>query len=1026
MGTRLHIEHEVGMAIRNADASGKTITEGSRALECFTDRIEAVKRFNLYLNQEPAQGTFLFFHGVGGNGKSLLLRFLRKHCCRLSSDWESLEDIGHTSELTAYADKDVKLVPSAWLDFGMPPNGENRPQEAFPALLMLRRALSGDQLRFPLYDFACIWYLHKTKRLNPVRLASLFPTEELGLLSAVCDVISKTAFGTLASAVISVFSKHFKEQATVYWQSRKLEAEDLKRIQDLDVEFDLMDELPSYFAADLNASMQLETAPKRVVLFFDTHESFRGLDRGLGDDYFYRQEQWFRCLLNALQPEKGIIVVCAGRELPRWSRAKKHPIPDGKVEYRLIGNLSEESAQEYLRRVNIEDAAKRKLVCAYAEVEPGQVHPLFLGLCADIILEASERKIELAPDEFAKSPMAIDTGAKLVDRLLRSVDEETGDAVRAVSACRAFDRDIYFKLARDLHFNDTDHAFRKLTRFSFVSQVEGGGTRLYRIHDLLRRLFHESNEDFERLANEFLEGYYRQLTGPAATAEAIYHASRLDWRRGVREWVKVFDSALWSSDYPLCRALRAVRGVLGVKGHLESGMLARCEADFCKCWALHVESNHEYREAVRCFDRAQRDGDSIELQKSKAQLFLNFGELQATRNQLAECAKSYQKVIDICELALRIAKNDVELCNYKAEAQLGFGDLNIWASRSERAIESYSAAIEICDQILQQEQKHPLGDSLRVTMVDVLNNKAYGLSGIGDVASSLFRHEEAIWNYHRAESCYDEALQRLAADPVVQNDKAYNLVSIAESEVALTRYESALENCKNAVTLYDDVLKRAPEDIIYHSNKSRALRTAGISLAHLFRYDEALKWYGEALDSCTEALRKAPADTWALCNKGLVLLSIGEMHAETGKYSEALRSFTQSLDAFESLLAESPDDAEALAGKGRALFNRGEVLGKTVQREAAVEEYQQSVVSFDRALEDAAEDAEARKDKARALQRLGELYLVLDRRQDALDALNDALKEYSRSLDISPQHGPVRSARDRLAAFLSKLCASSE
>jgi tetratricopeptide (TPR) repeat protein len=1000
---------------------GKTITEGSRALECFTDRIEAVKRFNLYLNHEPSQPTFLFFHGVGGNGKSLLLRFLRKHCCRPLSGWENLQDVGYSALLRAYPDDSLQPFPSVLLDFGMQPNGEDRPQESFPGLLMLRRGLSGGMLRFPLYDFACIWYLHKTKRLSPERLASLFPAEELAVLGAVSDVISKAAFGTLASAVINVLSKHFKQRASIYWHKRKLEAADVERIQGLDVESDLMDELPAYFAADLNASMQLDAAPKRVVLFFDTHEAFWGQDRDLGD--FYRRDQWFRRLLSALQPEKGIVVVGAGQEFPRWSRAKSHPIPDSKVEYQLVGNLSQNSAQEYLQSANVEDPTQRVLLCSYAEVEPGQIHPLFLGLCADIVLEASARKIDLAPNEFAKSSEEVDIGGKLVDRLLRCVDEGTGDAVRAISACRAFDRDIYFKLARELHFNDTDHGFRKLTRFSFVSPIEGRVQGLYRVHDLLRRLIHESNEEFERRANAVLEQYYSQLAGPAATAEAVYHASRLDWKRGIRQWVTLFDSAFWSSDYPLCRALLAVRGALGAKGQFESGMLARCEADFCKVRALYAESSQGYKEALKCFDRAQHEGDSIELQKSKAQLLLNLGELQSTQNQVLECARTYHKVIDICELALSVAKDDVELCNLKAEAQLGFGDLNNWASRSEQAIENYSAALETCDQILHQVRDYPIGGPLSATILDVLNNKAYALAGIGEVESSLFLHEKAIRSYRRAESCYDEALRR-SVDPVVQNDKAYNFASIAESEIALSRFKSAFENCKRALTIYDEILQRAPEDIIYHSNKSRALRIAGNSLTHLSRYDEAQQRYGEALAACSEALRQAPAEAWALCNKGLVLLSLGEMQSGKAEHAEALESFTQSLEAFESFLSQSPNDAEALAGRGHVLFNKGKVLGKTLQLEDAIEAYRQSVASFDGALEDAADDAEARRDKARALESLGELYLVLERRRDAVDAFDNALNEYSRALDISSRHTPTRRARDRLAAFLSKLRAA--
>jgi hypothetical protein len=41
------------------------------------------------------------------------------------------------------------------------------------------RDLSGSGLRFPLYDFASILYLHKTGRLTPDKQKELFPSDEM-------------------------------------------------------------------------------------------------------------------------------------------------------------------------------------------------------------------------------------------------------------------------------------------------------------------------------------------------------------------------------------------------------------------------------------------------------------------------------------------------------------------------------------------------------------------------------------------------------------------------------------------------------------------------------------------------------------------------------------------------------------------------------------------------------------------------------------------------------------------------------
>ncbi len=71
------------MSIRDkASSHGNTVTSGNRALELFTDRDEFTCLFARYLNEDPAPEKILFFHGGGGNGKTLLLEYLRKNCCK--------------------------------------------------------------------------------------------------------------------------------------------------------------------------------------------------------------------------------------------------------------------------------------------------------------------------------------------------------------------------------------------------------------------------------------------------------------------------------------------------------------------------------------------------------------------------------------------------------------------------------------------------------------------------------------------------------------------------------------------------------------------------------------------------------------------------------------------------------------------------------------------------------------------------------------------------------------------------------
>ena len=308
---------------------------------------------------------------------------------------------------------------------------------------MLRRALAHSareancRLRFPLYDFACIWYLHKTNLLTGDRLQSLFPVEEIEFVGELVNAISETSVGTLGKAVLNIFTKHSRSWLTLYRQRRHLDEEQVQRIQRVDPESELVTQLPRLFAEDLNVAMSLSEAPERVLLLFDTHEALWGNQRDFSPELFFQRDEWLRCLLGSIDLSAGIVAVVAGRERPRWAEATKYRIPEEFIEPFLVGHLSETDATNYLECAGIADATLRQSLVAYARVESNQVHPLYLGLCADVVLAASGKELTLTPEDFRATVQTADKGGELVQRLLRYVDVEVEYAVRALCACRA-------------------------------------------------------------------------------------------------------------------------------------------------------------------------------------------------------------------------------------------------------------------------------------------------------------------------------------------------------------------------------------------------------------------------------------------------------------------------------------------------------------------------------------------------------------------------------------------------------------
>ncbi|XWK87411.1 MAG: hypothetical protein U7127_24950 [Phormidium sp.] len=329
------------MSINDETSASLSTTKIEQKLELFTNRYQFIRIFAEYLNEELPRQKILFFYGDGGNSKTLLLNFLREKCCKhFPPDiWHRLKaksDVELASQIEQET-WDYTRIPSVIHDFGQQPIGDDRPQDPFYGLLLLRRNLEGYGLRFPLYSYACIWYLYRTGKLEKAK--QLLPAEEIDLLSTLVDFLSQNSWASLLKVGLNILGKHWSQQLTMLFQRRGLPKEDIERIHTMKPETELINELPLLFAADLNAIMQQPKVPPRIVLFFDTHEAFWGNQRDLQGEQLFYPDEWLRQLLKSLILESGIVVVVAGRDQPSWTDAPKDTkIPPFDFElYRKLG-----------------------------------------------------------------------------------------------------------------------------------------------------------------------------------------------------------------------------------------------------------------------------------------------------------------------------------------------------------------------------------------------------------------------------------------------------------------------------------------------------------------------------------------------------------------------------------------------------------------------------------------------------------------------------------------------------------------
>jgi tetratricopeptide (TPR) repeat protein len=690
-------------------------------------------------------------------------------------------------------------------------------------------------------------------------LEQLFPDEVMELLTPAIEALAGFPVVAQAVALLKLRDKLGGIERAMELIKNRLGVSDDKaeEIRRKDIDTELIDCLPKLFARDLNAAMAGEDKPKRLVMVFDTHEILWDEKRSCQGIKFWYQDEWFRRLLRALDWKAGIVVAVAGRDCPvtqlRWPNAPK-PIHADCIDAQLVGHLSAADARDYLHKVEIDKADLADAVIRYASVNPDesgdnlQVHPFYLGLCKDVVLEKRKQGIELLSSDFPRIPDLENKTEKLTNLLLSYVDREVRYAVHSLSACRAFDKNLYIKLGAGCHFLASSANFEILTSFSFVWKEPQRGEKWYRIHDLLRRLDAERDNPTTREAHKVLEQHYRELGN---AAEAIYHANRLDWQRDVDEWVEVFEKASRLSRYGECESLLAVRSELWIKSDFLLGIISESEGDYYAELARYAEAKQEYLEAVAAYDgELILTPDDEGMLNNKGIVLRKLGELQAQLTEFEDAKQSYSEAITASNLALGLAPDSILALNNKGNALRSLGNLQAELSEFEDAKQSYSEAIEAFKSALR----------LAPDSIAALTNKGSALQNQGDLQAEL-----------------------------------------SEFEDAKQSYSEAIEAFKSALRL-------APDSIAALNNKGNALQRRGDLQTHLRELDAAKLSYSEAIDALDSALLIAPDSILALKNKGLALVKLGNLQEKLSNQQEALKNWQEALEIFNRCLAIAPND----------------------------------------------------------------------------------------------------------------------
>jgi tetratricopeptide (TPR) repeat protein len=446
----------------------------------FTDREDQqeVFRCHLFSKEEPP---VLVFYGVGGAGKTWLLKKLRDH---VPAD-------------TSYA----------LLDFDREKGGMRFVFDPAAGLYSIREQLGMPAPRFDLaYSVLRLKQgeSEKGSTLNDLAAEIIgvsFPLPGVGLLY---KQLSKPLLDRLRGTPI----EHFLIKVT-----GQQFAQELRTMSSQEIGTELL----YYLAEDLRSS--LPKHPDRAascVLFFDTFEAISS--EAKSDAHQHQYEKWIRDVASNFE---FALTVMAGQNQVTWEELD----PDWKssLDQHLVGGLSAVDARRFLEHCGIDSNALRDAILATAKEEDGGHHCFSLGLLADIVYAERERRQQTHPESLRFAPKS---WSKLADRFIKSLgSNDLGRWIQRLALTPRFDKAAGRCASEDAVSRDT--AWRVLPGYSFVERLPGEGG-WFSIYAQMRRALANQPSALERVCEdhawwqEYWTSRSQSLLGPE-TSLAWYH-----------------------------------------------------------------------------------------------------------------------------------------------------------------------------------------------------------------------------------------------------------------------------------------------------------------------------------------------------------------------------------------------------------------------------------------------------------------------------------------------------------------------
>lgn len=451
----------------------------------FTDMERQRIMFKEFIAAEKLPKRLIVFHGVGGVGKSSLLRMFRLHCksekipVALASGDDS---------------KSVLDVIMRWTD---DLKAEGVKFAALSKTLETYRAIQAkveDQVK-----------KSQNKVVDIASKAASKTAEAAGgalLGAAIGSIIPGigTAIGGALGGVVSGMGA----EALTDWLRGFLSKPDI----------DLLLNPAKKLSADFLEDITKAAEKKRMVLLLDTFEQMSALEDWVGE--------------TAQKIHPNVLMVIAGRKLPNWSRVWHDWMMNAQVEELkpMTADIMRQLIQRYYAtmRGGEPDLAQVEAIIKFARGLPM------------VVTSAVQLWVKYGMEDFQSVKAEI--VANLVDRLMEGVPSALIPALEAAAVVRWFDQPI---LRAVMNKDDVRDLYNELRRFPFVrTRVEG-----LALHDSVREMMDENLrvQDSERHAElhecaaAYFEKQLEKVTGEEVerlSLERLYHRVYADENAGMK------------------------------------------------------------------------------------------------------------------------------------------------------------------------------------------------------------------------------------------------------------------------------------------------------------------------------------------------------------------------------------------------------------------------------------------------------------------------------------------------------------